>query len=175
MRALIFMAVMWMVPWVQAAPAMRAPAVDPVYAPLWLYQGTWQVSRSDLAAGGKPDELKNQCALLGKYFACQQTINGQQGALVIFIPASGAGQYYTQFVRLEGVASGRGNLEIAGDRWTYTSTRDASGETLYYRTINVFTGKNRIHFESAESGDGKNWKVTGSGDEVRVGAEARKR
>ena len=148
-------------------------AADAVYAPLWLYQGTWRVSRSDLAAGAKPDELKNQCALLGKYFACQQTINGQAGALVIFIPAAAAGHYYTQNVRVDGFASGRGNLEIAGDRWTYSSTRDESGKTVYYRTTNAFTGKNRIHFESAESNDGKNWKVTGSGDEVRVGAVAR--
>ncbi len=168
MRAFALAAVGLMVPLMQAAPA-----ADPVYAPLWLYQGGWRVSRSDLAPGAKPDELKNQCALLGKYFACQQTVNGQAGALIIFIPAATAGQYYTQNVRLEGFASGRGNLEIAGDRWTYLSTRDESGKTVYYRTLNVFTGKNRIHFENAESNDGKNWKVTGSGDEVRVGAAAR--
>ncbi len=154
-------------------PLMRGAATpDPVYAPLWLYQGTWHVSRSDLAAGAKPEELQNQCALLGKYFACQQTINGQAGALIIFIPAAKAGQYYTQNIRVDGFASGRGNLEIAGDHWTYISTRDESGRTVYYRTTNVFTGKNRIHFESAESGDGKSWKVTGSGDEVRAGAPA---
>jgi len=147
-------------------------AVDPVYAPLWLYQGTWRVSRSDLAAGAKPDELKNQCALLGKFFACQQTINGQAGALLIFIPAAAAGHYYTQNIRLDGFASGRSDLEIAGDHWTYTSTRDASGRTIYYRTTNVFDGKSRIHFESAESSDGKNWKVTASGDEVRAGSDA---
>jgi hypothetical protein len=152
-----------------------APPADPVYAPLWPYQGTWHVSRSSLAAGAKPDELKNQCALLGKYFACQQIINGQEGALLIFIPAATAGQYYTQNIRVDGFASGRGNLEIAGDRLTYLSTRDDSGRTIYYRTTNVFNGKNRIHFESAESNDGKNWKVTGSGDEVRVGADSRKR
>lgn len=152
-----------------------APVVNPAYAPLWLYQGTWSVRRSDLAVGAKPDELKNQCALLGKYFACQQTINGQEGALLIFIPAAAAGQYYTQNVRLDGFASGRGNLEIAGDRWTYASTRDESGHTVYYRTTNAFSGKNHIHFESAESNDGKSWKVTGSGDETRAVADTHRR
>jgi hypothetical protein len=153
-----------------------AVPTDSVYAPLWLYQGTWHVSRSNLAAGAKPDELKNECALLGKYFACQQIINGQEGALVVFIPAAMAGRYYTQNIRVDGFASGRGDLEIAGgDHWTYTSTRDDSGRTIYYRTTNVFSGKNRIHFESAESNDGKNWKVTVSGDEVRAGADSRKR
>lgn len=170
MRKLILAAVAWIVPL-----AWGAPPANPVYAPLWLYQGTWHVSRGDSAVGAKPDELKDECALLGKYFACQQTINGQTGALVIFVPASTAGQYYTQNVRVDGIASGRGNLEIAGDRWTYISTRDESGRTIYYRTINVFTGKNHIHFESAESNDGKNWKVTTSGDEVRAGASPPKR
>lgn len=155
--------------------AKAAPGGDPVYAPLWLYQGTWHVSRSDAPAGAKPDELKNDCALLGKYFACQQTINGQQGALVIFIPAPTPAQYYTQNVRIEGFASGRGNLTIAGNRWTYMSTRDDSGKTVYYRTINEFTGKNRIHFESAESTDNRNWKVTTSGDEVRAVASSSRR
>lgn len=164
MRLLVLAAMLWMVPLIAAAPA-----TDPVYAPLLLYQGTWHVSRSNLPPGGKPDELKNQCALLGKFYACQQTINGQQGALVIFIPAAKAGQYYTQNIRVDGFASGRSDLSIAGDQWTYLTTRDDSGRTIYYRTINVFSGKNRIHFESAESNDGKNWKVTGSGDEVRGG------
>lgn len=150
------------------------PAGNPAYAPLWLYQGTWRVSRSDLAAGAKADELKNQCALLGKYFACQQIINGQAGALLIFIPAATTGQYYTQNIRQDGFASGRGNLEISGDRWTYSSTRDEGGRTIYYRTVNTFSGKNRIHFESAESNDEKNWKVTSSGDEVRASTDSHK-
>jgi hypothetical protein len=150
-----------------------AGAADPAYAPLWLYQGAWRVSPSDLAPGAKPDELKNQCALLGKYFACDQTVNGQPVGLVIFLPAGAAGHYYTQNVRVDGLASGRGDLVIAGDHWTYSSTRDDSGRTVYHRITNVFTGKNRIHFETAESADGKNWKVTRSGDEVRAGAPAR--
>lgn len=145
-----------------------SPPTDPVYAPLWLYQGTWHVAGQGAAPGTKPDELRNQCALLGRFFACQQTVNGQAGGLIIFIPAGKPGQYYTQNVRLEGFASGRGNLEISGGQWTYLSTRNDSGKTTYYRTINVFTGKNRIHYEQSESPDGKNWKVTGGGDEVRV-------
>ncbi len=32
----------------------------------------------------------------------------------------------------------------------------------------MFSGKNKIHYEQAESWDEKGWKVTGSGDEVRV-------
>ncbi len=137
---------------------------DTTYAALWLYNGSWQVTRN----GAKPDELKNECALVGRYFTCQQTVNGTPGELLIFVPTNKPGHYYTQTVMPEGRAGGRGDLEIAGDHWTYTSTWDEGGKTTYYRTTNVFTGKTRIHFEQAESSNNKDWKVTGSGDEVHV-------
>jgi hypothetical protein len=149
---------------VSAAP----PSTDPVYGPLSSYQGTWHVTAK--AAGAKPDELKNQCALVGKYFVCQQSVNGQTGDLLIFIPvANNAGHYHTQNVNLQGRASGVGDLEISGDRWVYSSRWDqGGGKITYYRTTNVFQGKNRIQYEQAESPNGKDWKVTNSGDEVRV-------
>lgn len=138
------------------------------YAPLWLYNGSWRVTRKDLAPGAKPDRLVNQCALVGKYFTCQQTVNGEPGALLIFVPANQPGQYHTQNVRLDGRASGRGALEIEGSRWTYSSTWDQGGTTTYYKTLNTFTGGNRIHFEQLESKNNKDWTTTNSGDEVRI-------
>jgi hypothetical protein len=139
------------------------------YAPLWAYQGAWRVTRSNLAPPAKPDELVNQCALLGKYFVCQQTINGKQGNLLIFVATNKPGHYYTQNLTPEGRATGRADLDISGNQWTYTSAWDQGGKTTYYRTTNVFTGKDRIHFEQAESADGKDYKVTGSGEEVKTG------
>ncbi len=143
------------------------PAPDP-YAPLWLYNGSWRVTRKDLKPGAKPDQLVNQCALVGKYFTCQQIVNGETGALLVFVPANQAGHYYTQNVRLDGRAGGRGNLEIQGDHWTYTSTWDQGGTSTYYKTVNVFTGRNKIHFEQLESKNNKDWKTANSGDEVRI-------
>ena len=153
--------------------AHAAPVADPVYGPLWLYQGTWHITGK--TAGAKPDELKNQCALVGKYFVCQQTVNGQTGALLMFIPkANDAGHYYTQNVNLQGRASGVGDLEITGDRWIYSSRWDqGGGQSTYYRTTNVFSGKNHIHYEQAESSNGRDWNLTNSGDEVRVSTTAR--
>ena len=145
------------------------PAADTTYAPLWLYQGAWRVTRANLASPAKPDELVNQCALLGKYFTCGQTVNGKPAELLGFVPAGNPGHYYTQTVNPEARAGGRGELEISGDKWTYTSTWDQGGRTTYYRTTNIFTGKDHIHFEQAESPDGKDYKVTGLGDEVKVG------
>lgn len=157
------------------ALAMCGPAraADTTYAPLWLYQGAWRVTRANLAAGAKPDELINQCALLGKYFTCGQNVNGKPAELLIFVPAEKTGHYYTQTVNPQGRAGGRGELEISGNKWIYSSTWDEGGKTTYYRTTNLFTGKDRIHFEQSESPDGKDYKLTGSGDEVRVAGARR--
>ena len=149
------------------------PASNP-YTPLWLYNGSWQVTRKDLAPGAKPDELTNQCALVGKCFACQQTVNGTPGALLIFIPRTEPGHYYTQNIRPDGFASRRGDLQIAGNVWTYSSAWDQGGTTIHYKTINTFSGKNRIHFEQLESKNNKDWKTTNSGDEVRIAGGVRK-
>jgi len=93
--------------------------------------------------------------------------------MIVFIPTSKPGHYYTQNITLEGRATSRGDLEISGDRWVYSSTWDAGGRTVYYRTTNEFSGKNRIHFEQAESTNGKDWTVKASGDEQRITGAAR--
>jgi hypothetical protein len=151
-----------------------ASAAGTPYTPLWLYNGSWRVTRKDLAPSAKPDELTNECALVGKYFACQQTVNGTPGALLIYIPTAAPGHYYTQNVRPDGFASRRGDLQIEGNIWTYSSAWDQGGATTYYKTVNTFTGKNRIHFEQLESKNKKDWTTTNSGDEVRIPGSARK-
>lgn len=149
-------------------------AVTNPYTPLWLYNGSWQVTRKDQASGAKPDELINQCAVVGKYFACQQTVNGTPGALLIFIPTAESGHYYSQNVRPDGIASRRGDLQIEGNTWTFSTAWDQGGSTTYYKTVNTFTGRDRIHFEQFESKNRKDWKMTGSGDDVRLAGGTRK-
>ena len=147
------------------ATARTADTVD-AYAPLRLYEGTWQVRQTSAPAGKKPDRLVNDCAQIGRYFACQQTVNGKPGALVVFIPAAMQGHYHTQDVLPDGTALGPpGTLTIAGERWTYLSEPDAKGAR--YRTVNIFSGRDRIHFESTRSTDGKTWTVTMAGEETR--------
>ena len=139
-------------------------AADP-YAPLRLYEGTWQVTQTT-PAGRKSDRLVNDCARIGRNFACQQTVNGKPGALLVFIPDTMPGHYRNQIVLPDGTASGSsGTLTITGNRWIYLGQPGAKG--VRYRTINVFSGHDHIHFESARSTDGKTWTVTMAGDETR--------
>jgi hypothetical protein len=146
---------------------LMAASADP-YLPLWFYNGTWQVTRQDRLPGAPPDKLINTCSLAGHFFVCEQTVNGGAGALLVFIPTGKPGRYYTQNIRPEGRAGGRGDLEINGTTWVYTSTWDEGGRTVYYRTTNVFNGRTSIHFEQAESTDNKTWVVKNSGEEVRI-------
>ena len=150
------------------SPVCLASGPDPVYAPLWLYGGTWELTSADAKAGTTPDTISNVCGLIGKFLGCQQTLNGKLSSLIIFVPGEKPGHYYTQAVLPEGWAAGRGELDIAGDLWTYRSKATENGKTTYYRTTNVFSGKDKIHFEVSESPDGEHWTVTKSGDERRT-------
>lgn len=150
-------------------------AGNDVYTSLRQYEGSWRVTMANALAGEKPEDLKNDCAVVGKFFACQQTVNGTPGDLLIIMPvANQPGHYRTQHVTQEGRASGIGQLEISGQQWIFSTRWDqGSGKTTYYKTTNTFTGRNRIHFEQAESSNDKDWTVKNSGDEVRVSGVGR--
>lgn len=141
---------------------------DSTYGPLWLYKGTWKATKNVKNADPITNTIRNDCAVAGRFFVCQQTINEKPGALIIFVPAGSPGSYYTQAVLQEGFATGRGELRIEGDHWTYSSKAAQKEKTMYHRTTNTFTGKNHIHFEQSESSDGEHWTITATGDEVRV-------
>ncbi len=152
---------------IMAGAAGLAHGAD-AYTALRLYQGTWKATSQ--SAGGAPTSkiIANECARIGQFFGCQQTIDGKAGALILFLPAGQPGHYYTQAITNEGFATGRGELLIEGDRWMYSSKSKQDGKDVFHRTTNDFTGANRIHFEQAESADGEHWVVKASGDEEKV-------
>jgi hypothetical protein len=153
-------------------PAKPAnPMMDP-YAPLRLYDGKWDlIPASDKPA--EPMHIENHCAKVGEFFACNQFVNGKNMALVIFFPShpleNGGYAYRNQALRVEGANSGTwSNVEITGDRWVYSSEETDKEKKIYWRTINLFSGPDKIHFEVQRSEDGAKWTTTMSGDEARV-------
>jgi len=76
-------------------------------------------------------------------------------------------------LRKGGISEGRSGFQIEHNRWTYSSNWNQGGKTTYYRTVNVFDGRNRIHFEQSESDDNKQWVVKSSGEETRTGGSRR--
>ena len=155
--------------------AMIAAAAPPrADTPLLSYAGTWAVTRSNASPGSKPEELRNDCNSVGKYFACEQNVNGNVTGLLLIIPASQAGHYNTQIVLPDGRATGKGELAISGNQWVFSSIWNSGGKTMRYRTTNTFSDKNHIHFQQEESSDGTHWQVTGTGDDVRTTGAARR-
>jgi hypothetical protein len=156
------LALVWACITTAAGQAVAGPPPANPYLPLHRYEGAWSVM-----ARGKPapDRLVNDCAQVGRFFACQQTLNGTPGPLVVFIPET-AGRYHTQVVQGDGSAVGPpGTLTIEGNHWVYLSRADAQG--VRYRTTNDFDGAGRIRFAVARSRDGRKWLVTLSGVEER--------
>jgi len=75
---------------------------DPFWT-LWLYNGTWKVTRKDQP----PQTLVNRCSSFGKFFACEQSVNGDSVALLIFVPSKEPGHFFTQSIKTDGRAGGR--------------------------------------------------------------------
>ncbi len=147
-----------------AASAAAQSFPDSVYAPLWNYNGTWKVS-----IPGKPtDTLIDHCARTGLFFACEQNVNGNPAALVVFVPVDTEGHYRTSPVSKEGAGMGSGDLEIKGNHWTFLGKSEEGGKTTWYRTTNDFTDDSHIHFEQSQSTDKVHWEVQRTGDEVRT-------
>jgi len=156
-----------------AAPAKAAnPPSDP-YAPLRLYDGKWDAVTD---SAGKPADtvhIENHCAQAGEFFTCNQVINGKSAALVVFLPLrpleNGGYAYRNQALRADGDGPGTwGKVEIVGERWVYSSQDTDNEKKVYWRTINVFSGSDKIHFEVQRSEDGAKWDTTLSGNETRV-------
>ena len=154
-----------MVPLAWGIATQRA---DSTYAPLLRYQGIWHMGN----AGGVSEELVNRCNRIGRYFACEQTVDGKLEGLVVYIPAKVSGHYYTQAITAEGRASGRSELTIDGETWIYSGTGEKDEQGFSHRTVNIFNGEDRIHYEQQRSSDDKTWTTTSSGDEVRVSKTA---
>lgn len=153
-----------------SAPASAPPAASPVttaiFSSVSLYQGNWQVSPGTPGKG--PDTLSNHCQEFTEYYACQQTVNGKVGALIVFVYGGTTGHYNTQAILPTGFAEGRGDLLIEGQRWTFLGKSIDGGKTTVYRTINDWHGHDQIHFEVAHSSDGKTWVIDQQGDERRI-------
>ena len=149
-----------------------AKQTDSIPGPLSMYEGKWQVTwnaaQNSTAPAKKPNLLENQCSKIGRYFACQQSVDGAPTELLVFVSLGQPGHYATQSVMPDGRAGGRGELLIEGDTWTFSGSWNSGGRTIYTRTVNLFKGRNRIHFEQSESFDRAAWTAKASGEEVRI-------
>lgn len=147
-------------------PAAKAQIPESAYAPLELYNGAWKIVPGHQ---NRPyDTLVNHCQRADLYYECTQTVDGTLAAMVVFVPTDVPGRYHSQVVLPSGEAVGRSNITIDGNLWTYSSEEERNGKTSYYRTVNTFNGKDRIHFSQQTSTDGVHFDEKSSGDETRM-------
>ena len=141
-----------------------------IFAPLKVYEGTWTVVSAHTMAGeGRPDTIVNHCTEGTGFYTCEQVVNGKSLALLVFTATDDPTKFHSQPVLPNGQAVGISDLTIIGDHWTFLgSGTDSSGRQIFYKTVNIFTGRDKIHFELYQSGDNKTWVKNNEGDEVRA-------
>lgn len=154
----------------QAAATSPATPSASVFAPIRVYAGAWTMtSDHPISTSGQPDQLVNRCTETTAFYNCEQVVNGKPAALVVFTSADQPNHFYVQAVLPSGKATGRTDLLLNGDHWTYRNTAtDDAGKTIYYRTENLFTGPDRIHYDQYESADNQTWTRKSQGDENRT-------
>ena len=133
---------------------MMVAAAGAAFAPIKVYEGTWTLVAAHTMAGeGRPDTIVNHCTEGTAFYACEQVVNGKSLALLVFTATDDPTKFHSQPIFPSGLAAGRGDLTIVGDHWTFLgSGKDDSGKQTFYRTENVFAGRDKIHFEQYESG-----------------------
>lgn len=142
------------------------------FAPLAIYEGTWTVKAEHPWSGGAVgslDHLVSRCQSFTIYFACEQTVNGKVQGLLVYSAGSPAGQLHSRLIAPDGLAAGRGDLTLDGNRWTYLDKPPPTLKGNWSRVENTVVDHDHIQFEEWESADeGRTWMKTNSGTEVRV-------
>lgn len=153
------------------APSCFAATSPDPFAKLAIYDGAWTVHASHPWSGGpagSADQLISRCHRFAAYFACEQTINGAPASLIVYTVGDESGRLNTRTITPNGLAGGRGDLTLAGARWTYVDRPPASLKGDWSRTENLVTDRDHIRFEEyASSDEGKTWRLTNAGEEVR--------
>ena len=155
-----------------AAPSPGGAAGGDPLAALAVYAGTWRLHidhvRTEFSrARAETMIVKNVCWRSTDYYACNQIVDGNSAALVVFTHAPDAKQYTSTTIVPNG-APHTGSLAIDGATWTYPwQETDAKGKLVYLRVVNTFTGPGAIAYRQEFSRDKRHWTVTARGLETK--------
>lgn len=145
---------------------------------LSVYNGDWAVHALHPWSGapaGAIDRLNSHCQAFTLYFACEQTVNGKPQALIVYTSGADSARFNTRTIAPNGLAGGRGDLTIEGNRWTYLDKPPAGLTGDWSRVENTVVDRNHIQFEEYQSADkGEHWTLTNSGTEERIASVKQK-
>lgn len=149
-----------------------AAAADGGLDRIAVYAGTWHTQAEHYAtpyskAGKETATQHNDCWRGRAFYACEQIVDGQPKALIVFQRGKDDDHYVTHALPVDGSAGGDGTLIVAGGRWTFPWQFGDHGKTVYARTVNVFSGRDRIDYRQEYSYDQVHWTPMAKGTETR--------
>ena len=160
------------------ACARTAIAADPPQgvAAIWAYAGTWktEMEHFDTAhskAGHEKTTLRNACWKDGAYVVCNQYVDGDSKALLVFTYNAKDNAYTSYPIPKDGGEPGKGTMTIEGNVWTYPWQTTEKDVTTYFRVVNTWTTKDHIEFRQEYSTDKVHWTQMAKGEETKVGKE----
>ena len=143
---------------------------------IWAYAGTWKTETEhfDTAhskAGHEKVTLHNSCWKDGGYVVCNQYVDGDSKALLVFTYNEKENVYTSYPIPKDGSAAGRGTLIIDGNVWTFPWESTEKDVTTYFRVVNIFVTPDKIEFRQEYSTDKTHWTLMAKGGDIRVSKE----
>lgn len=137
------------------------------------YAGTWktEVRHFDTPfskAGSESRILTNDCWRSGGFFACNQIVDGDSKALLVFMYDAKAERYTSYPIPAGGGEVRPGTLLIQGATWTFPWDYTEGGKTTHFRVVNVWSSPDSIEFRQEYSLDGQHWSQMAEGHDARV-------
>jgi hypothetical protein len=154
-----------------AAQKTDAQGIEKIAA----YAGTWAVDIQHVEtpyskAGHDHNTLRNDCWRSGPYFACNQYVDGDSKALLVFTCDAKADRYTSYPVPEDGNEAGKDALLIRGNTWTYPWETKDGGKTTSFRVVNTWVKPDEIEFRQEFSVDNVKWSEMAHGLEKRTAA-----
>jgi hypothetical protein len=140
---------------------------------LEVLAGTWnadgQTFDTEYSKAGKDSStLHNDCWQSGMFYACDQVVDGDSKALIVFAAGEKPGAFVSYGIVPPNPANA-GRLVIDGNTWAYGGVITGA-PAPYWRTLNEFSnpgGTTTIHYKVQYSKDGTNWISTKEGVETK--------
>ena len=152
-----------------SALAAEPTGIDRIAA----YEGTWKIELENLdtpfsKAGKDSSTLRNECWRSAGFYSCNQYVNGESKALIVFTYNSKNDTYTSHPIPADGGEPGSGKLLIKGNVWTFPWEIKKDGKTVSFRVVNVFTTPATIDYRQEYSTDQIHWITTATGHEAKI-------
>jgi hypothetical protein len=137
------------------------------------YAGTWKMELTHVQTPySKPSAekmtVKNDCWRSEIFYVCDQIIDGEPKALIVFFYNAEEKRYGTFPITAHSDNLHPGDVLVDGKTVTFPWQINDNGKGIYMRIVNTFTNPDTIEFRQEYSEDDATWTVMAKGTELRV-------